>query len=105
MQLQVEVAPRRRLRWTRPTSGPRLPSGGLEQARAVLQSEHDRHDTSLSELHERLAQLIAPHASPAPGDQERLGEEEVSGLFVRRRRLDPPDIALRIDADTSLRKR
>lgn len=38
----------------------------LEQARADLQSERDRHDTSLSELHEQLAQLIARKPTRRP---------------------------------------
>lgn len=40
----------------------------LEQARADLQAERDRHDTSLSQLHEQLAELIArkPTRRPAP---------------------------------------
>lgn len=32
----------------------------LEQARADVQIERDRNDASLSQLHEQLAQLIAP---------------------------------------------
>jgi len=38
----------------------------LEQARADLQSERDRHDTSLSELHDQLAQLIARKPTRRP---------------------------------------
>ena len=38
----------------------------LEQARAGLQSERDRHDTSLLKLHEQLAQLIARKPTRRP---------------------------------------
>jgi len=40
----------------------------LEQARRDLQSERDRNDTSLSQLHEQLVELIArkPARRPAP---------------------------------------
>ena len=38
----------------------------LEQARVDLQSERDRHDTSLSELHDQLAQLIARKPTRRP---------------------------------------
>lgn len=38
----------------------------LEQARADLQIERDRNDASLSQLHERLAQLIAPKPTRRP---------------------------------------
>ncbi|HVE45160.1 MAG TPA: hypothetical protein VNA57_00235 [Acidimicrobiales bacterium] len=38
----------------------------LDQARADLQSERDRHDTSLSQLHEQLAQLIARQPARRP---------------------------------------
>lgn len=37
-----------------------------DQARADLQSERDRHDTSLSELHDQLAQLIARKPTRRP---------------------------------------
>ncbi len=39
----------------------------LEQVRAELQAERERHDVSLSQLHEQLAQLIArtPARRPA----------------------------------------
>ncbi len=38
----------------------------LERVRADLQTERDRHDTSLSQLHEQLAQLIARKPTRRP---------------------------------------
>lgn len=38
----------------------------LESVRADLQAERDRHDTSLSQLHEQLAQLIARKPTRRP---------------------------------------
>jgi len=38
----------------------------LEGVRADLQTERDRHDTSLSQLHEQLAQLIARKPTKRP---------------------------------------
>ena len=38
----------------------------LEQARADLQAERDRHDTGLSQLHEQLAELIARKPARRP---------------------------------------
>jgi hypothetical protein len=38
----------------------------LEQVRAELQAERERHDVSLAQLHEQLAQLIARTPAPRP---------------------------------------
>ncbi len=38
----------------------------LEQARADLQAERDRHDSSLSQVHEQLAELIARKPTRRP---------------------------------------
>lgn len=45
-----------------------------------------------------------PQADPAPGGQERVGQEEVSALLVKPPMRGTADIVLRIGADTSLRK-
>ena len=47
----------------------------LEQARADLQSERDRHDTSLSQLHEQLAQLIARKPTRRPATKRATSKK------------------------------
>lgn len=48
----------------------------LEQARADLQSERDRHDTSLSQVHEQLAQLIARKPTRRPATKSATSKKK-----------------------------
>ncbi len=41
--------------------------GMVEQVRAELAAERDRHDVSLAELHDQLAQLLARQSTGRPG--------------------------------------
>lgn len=52
-----------------------IAEGLLEQARAELQSERDRHDTSLSQLHEQLAQLIARQPTRRPATKDATSKK------------------------------
>ena len=47
----------------------------LEQALADLQSERDRHDTSLAQVHEQLAQLIARKPTPRPATKSATSKK------------------------------
>jgi len=75
----------------------------LEEVRAELQAERERHDVSLSQLHEQIAQADRP--GPQPGVRPR--PLPLRSGQSRSPRASPKssgaDTVLRFGADTSLR--